>query len=567
MINKSSKNRTLVQFSVVPIVRRVLSGCGRGARTPHKAQCALLFVALLATSLPLHAQSTTGIYVNPGNNVGIGTTSPQGKLHISGGPSLASGTDVLHLEDPTGASGHNKFAFLLRNYQSDDFGIYDAANSAYRLYIGGNGNIGIGTTNPSYRLDANGVIHSTVGGGSNIVLSKTNGASMAFDNNAGVQTALIESGSPANANRLEFWTNTANNTGIVERMLIDNSGRVGIGTTNPANRLVISDGPSTRSQLTISDTNSCSLMLRAGASQQSVLASDVGLSIRTGASWTNADAGGTTAMSLLTNGNVGIGTTNPVAILHIHGNYNNDGSGGFLLDATDDGDPEKYSLRINPFVVGGAEVGYQFQTKSSSGGTNVPLTFDHAGNVGIDTMNPGAPLDVSGFLHVSGNTSPSLYAQGGYVGWNALSGGTGEMDFMNQEGGGSGGFAFFNSNDTTSGRAIVTIDGSGSIFANEFIAASGNVYPDFVFKPGYKVPSLSETEASIKKEGHLPGIPSEAEAKAHGINLAQMQVNLLQKIEELTLHQIEQEKRLNEQSKDIEQLRKENTELRERLTK
>jgi hypothetical protein len=113
-----------------------------------------------------------------------------------------------------------------------------------------------------------------------------------------------------------------------------------------------------------------------------------------------------------------------------------------------------------------------------------------------------------------------------------------------------------------------TLDVNGQVHAAAFVAPS-QTYADFVFKPGYKLPPLSDVEAAIKKDGHLPGIPDEAEAKAHGIDLTSMQVKLLQKIEELTLHQIEQQKllegqteRLDEQSKRIEQLEKENTELR-----
>ena len=83
-------------------------------------------------------------------------------------------------------------------------------------------------------------------------------------------------------------------------------------------------------------------------------------------------------------GNVGIGTTRPLNKLHIHGNYLNDGTGGFTLDATDDPDkPEKYVLKINPFVVADDKVGYKFQTKSHIDGEKVPLKFDNAGNVEI----------------------------------------------------------------------------------------------------------------------------------------------------------------------------------------
>lgn len=82
----------------------------------------------------------------------------------------------------------------------------------------------------------------------------------------------------------------------------------------------------------------------------------------------------------------------------------------------------------------------------------------------------------------------------------------------------------------------------GSVRAASFISDT-TTYADFVFKPGYKLTSLAEVEAAIQRDGHLPGIPSEAEAREHGIDLSAMQVRLLQKVEELTLHVIALEKR------------------------
>ncbi len=84
---------------------------------------------------------------------------------------------------------------------------------------------------------------------------------------------------------------------------------------------------------------------------------------------------------------------------------------------------------------------------------------------------------------------------------------------------------------------------AGNVRATSFIADT-NTYADFVFAPGYRLPLLSEVEAHINERGHLPGIPSEAEARAHGIDLAALQVKLLQKVEELTLHAIAQEKEI-----------------------
>lgn len=119
---------------------------------------------------------------------------------------------------------------------------------------------------------------------------------------------------------------------------------------------------------------------------------------------------------LFVTGNVGMGTTNPVSKLHIHGNYTNDGSGGFMLDATDSTDPEKYVLRINPFVVGTNMVGYQFQTKSSIGGTQVPLTFDNAGKVGIGTNAPSEKLEVTGNIKATGNIAATgTISEGGQL--------------------------------------------------------------------------------------------------------------------------------------------------------
>src|SRR5690606_41275976 len=66
--------------------------------------------------------------------------------------------------------------------------------------------------------------------------------------------------------------------------------------------------------------------------------------------------------------------------------------------------------------------------------------------------------------------------------------------------------------------------------------------PDFVVGAGYRVPSLPETEADIKDHGHLPQVPSAEKVKSEGIQLGEMDAILLQKIEELTLHAIQQQK-------------------------
>jgi len=84
----------------------------------------------------------------------------------------------------------------------------------------------------------------------------------------------------------------------------------------------------------------------------------------------------------------------------------------------------------------------------------------------------------------------------------------------------------------------------GTMVVQEIFVNSSN-WSDFVFQENYLLPSLEDLENSINLNGHLPGIPSEKEVKEKGINVADMQSKLLQKIEELTLYVIELKKEIN----------------------
>jgi hypothetical protein len=88
---------------------------------------------------------------------------------------------------------------------------------------------------------------------------------------------------------------------------------------------------------------------------------------------------------------------------------------------------------------------------------------------------------------------------------------------------------------------------AGDARALNFWANAYN-YADYVFDSSYQVPSLQEVETYIKQNHHLPEVPSEEEVKKNGINLADHQVILLKKIEELTLYSIDQDKKLQEQA-------------------
>lgn len=111
----------------------------------------------------------------------------------------------------------------------------------------------------------------------------------------------------------------------------------------------------------------------------------------------------------------------------------------------------------------------------------------------------------------------------------------------------------------------------GKVIAEEIkVRKQSNGWPDYVFSSTYKLPSLNEVEKFIKKNSHLPEIPSAKEIEENGLVLGEMNAKLLQKIEELTLYIIEQNKKiisLEEKNKQIESLKKEIKEIKDFLKK
>jgi hypothetical protein len=112
---------------------------------------------------------------------------------------------------------------------------------------------------------------------------------------------------------------------------------------------------------------------------------------------------------------------------------------------------------------------------------------------------------------------------------------------------------------TSTGNHRLAVE--GSIGARE-IKVEANGWSDFVFYDNYNLPTLKEVESHIKEKGHLKDIPSAKEVEENGILLGEMNSKLLQKIEELTLYTIQQDKRLNSIEFKNLKLEKENESLK-----
>ncbi len=94
---------------------------------------------------------------------------------------------------------------------------------------------------------------------------------------------------------------------------------------------------------------------------------------------------------------------------------------------------------------------------------------------------------------------------------------------------------------------------NGGILATEVRVAT--TWADYVFEDDYSLPTLEEVECYIEENGHLPNVPSAKEVEEQGIEVGEMAKIQQEKIEELTLYVIEQNKQLEKQAEEINELK------------
>jgi hypothetical protein len=144
-------------------------------------------------------------------------------------------------------------------------------------------------------------------------------------------------------------------------------------------------------------------------------------------------------------------------------------------------------------------------------------------------------------------------------------------------------------NDSTQTRVLVT-DADGNLYyrsASSLVAAdvlrsslavngvirakelklSQEGWPDYVFDSTYRLSPLMEVEAYIRKNKHLPGIPSTEEVAKEGLSVGENQAALTKKVEELTLYSIGLEKKLTAQANMLELLQQQVNELKKHMSK
>ncbi len=449
------------------------------------------------------------VTISSTGNVGIGDNSPSEKLYVAGGNiRLDDGYEILW--DSSG-SVYGGQELVLRAGNTDskiildggDFKMSFITQNSTAIVIDDAQNVGIGTTSPSQKLHVDGNILATgdiISGGSITIGSSGayNAGSIYSDANWGMIFRALQ----ADPNFADFMFANSEN---VERLRITSNGNVGIGTTNPLSLLSLGERGSTNGDLRLSAAGSganegASIlwdMIVGGGNSISHISEIRPESYATGVNknilnfyvggWNNNQDSGTAKMTITSDGNVGIGTTNPTEKLHIRGI----GTGIKLFSdfpAESENSTTLNHISFQKHVTGGpqetikiynvgtfAETGYSASdlrlafNDNAGGGLQDKVTFKWNGNVGIGTTSPGSKLNINHLGFNSGSTTSvsALMVQGSYGGGITISD-TAESGFFADTGGTNlRMYVGKTASDTPLSKVVMTATSSGDVGIGE----------------------------------------------------------------------------------------------------
>jgi hypothetical protein len=315
--------------------------------------------------------------------------------------------------------------------------------------------------------------------------------------------------------------------GPLQRFMISSSGNVGINNTNPSAALDIID-PNNSGRIkifanqfgSIQSTNN--MEMHVGNTNYFSVVEDL--------------SSGPAERLTVVNGNVGINEVGPAEKLHVNGNVRvtgNVGVGAF---------PALEKLHVS----GG---NMRVDGKASVGG---PL-------IGPDNLTVYDPVSAILRVHSGTWSAAKIAVENAGTGYNFNIDGTSPQPIGHISTGVTTGVDLINFSPAgwpqypqvwigrkpTTSHTDFHFAVDGKIVAHSMYLTLNCGWADYVFAPEYKLPKLEDVEAFYKENQHLPEIPSAKEVEENGIAVAEMNVLLLKKVEELTLYVVEQQKEIN----------------------
>jgi hypothetical protein len=349
----------------------------------------------LNKNLAFKINNTEYMTLNSNGNVGIGLVGPTTNFEVAGQAKFTfNGNRGITLCNTNVGAGASEISFdrtANASTQVAAIGMAEAnrtffiwVNGADRLNINTAGNVGIGTTAPAYPLDVNGTVRLNSANNLNSKLlvlwdpaSADPVATACNFYGFGISNSVLRYHTDSNGNHVFF-------THINERMRINNTGNVGIGTTAPGSRLAVAGGQSV------------------GAAYSNVAAPTNGMIIQ---------------------GNVGIGTSNPINTLQVTNNVIGGIGPRLLLENLAGGANAACAIDLITYPTSGVQGSNNvriearddgtgsshliFHTKTPGGITNglvERMRITSAGNVSIGTTTPVYALDVNNGIRLN-NTS------------------------------------------------------------------------------------------------------------------------------------------------------------------
>jgi len=435
------------------------------------------------------------------NGVGLGINGNTSKLDIfaSSGDHMRfigrSGSDysdmVFYANDNVSRLGYIDWSnsFMRINAEASIPMLFHTS-SIERLRITSSGHVGIGTNDPSYKLEA--VTAGKLGFRLQTNESTVGNPQLDFlDIQRGQETVMSSTDGSITGTYLASYSNHPLMFGTnhsSSQILLATNGNLGIGTTSPVSKLHVNG------DITV-------------ASGSRVVYDPI-YDVH---GYTKYDYVGSPEAALLTYSYYGnrFQTRNGVAMV-IKGDNNNIGIGTIS---------PSYKLE----AVTSGQGGFRLQTSSSTVGNPQIDLFD--ASKGQETVISSTDGSITGTYLASYSNHPLMFGTN-HSPSQLLLATNGNLGV-----------------GTTSPSEKLSVN--GNVKARKIIVSQTG-WPDYVFAPSYSLRSLSEVEKFIAKNKHLPDMPSAKEVEEKGISVGDNQALLLKKIEELTLYIIDLQKQINQ---------------------